>query len=158
MSTVSTAIALSLLHCRKGRGFQNSVSCSCLGEWVNSQGKQLCFFHFCLLVGWLVGCFRHNGPLRQYFCLYQAVSQRKKRVMIDVRKMSKQPPPAPPASTEGPCSTFIRIKGRSGTRTLPSTIASPDQPTLLTGKNYFFTGLLFALSKNIFKNLSHINN
>ena len=28
------------------------------------------------LVGWLVGCFRFNGPLRQYFSLYRAVSQR----------------------------------------------------------------------------------
>ena len=32
----------------------------------------------CLWLGkiWLVGCFGLNGPLRQYFCLYQAVSQR----------------------------------------------------------------------------------
>ena len=29
-----------------------------------------------LLVGWLVGCLGFNGPLRQYFSLYQAVSQR----------------------------------------------------------------------------------
>ena len=28
------------------------------------------------LVGWLVGCLRLNGPLRQYFILYRAVSQR----------------------------------------------------------------------------------
>ena len=27
-------------------------------------------------VGWLVGCFRLNGPLRQYFSLYRAVSLR----------------------------------------------------------------------------------
>ena len=26
--------------------------------------------------GWLVGCFGFNGPLRQYFSLYGAVSQR----------------------------------------------------------------------------------
>ena len=39
--------------------------------------------------GWLVGCFGINGPLRQYFSLYRAVSQRegrKKREMIDERK------------------------------------------------------------------------
>ena len=30
----------------------------------------------CLLVGWLVGFLRLNGPLRQYFSLYRAVSQR----------------------------------------------------------------------------------
>ena len=28
------------------------------------------------MVGWLVGCFGFNGPLRQYFSLYRAVSQR----------------------------------------------------------------------------------
>ena len=28
-------------------------------------------------VGWLVGCFGFNCPLRQYFSLYRAVSQRK---------------------------------------------------------------------------------
>ena len=28
------------------------------------------------LQGWLVGCFRFNGPLRQYFSLYRAVSRR----------------------------------------------------------------------------------
>ena len=28
------------------------------------------------LIGWLVGCFGLNGPLRQYFSLYRAVSQR----------------------------------------------------------------------------------
>ena len=28
------------------------------------------------VVGWLVGCFGFNGPLRQYFSLYQAASQR----------------------------------------------------------------------------------
>ena len=27
-------------------------------------------------IGWLVGCFGLNGPLRQYFSLYRAVSQR----------------------------------------------------------------------------------
>ena len=27
-------------------------------------------------VGWLVGCIGFNGPLRQYFSLYRAVSQR----------------------------------------------------------------------------------
>ena len=28
------------------------------------------------VIGWLVGCFGFNGPLRQYFSLYRAVSQR----------------------------------------------------------------------------------
>ena len=42
--------------------------------------------------------------------------------------MSKQPPPAPSASAVGPCPTVIQIVGRSGTGSLPSTIASPDHP------------------------------
>ena len=33
-------------------------------------------FHSGIKVGWLVGCFGFNGPLRQYFSLYRAVSQR----------------------------------------------------------------------------------
>ena len=28
------------------------------------------------VIGWLVGCFGFNSPLRQYFSLYRAVSQR----------------------------------------------------------------------------------
>ena len=60
---------------------------------------------------WLVGCFGLNGPLRQYFSLYRAVSQREgerkeKRQMRE--KMSKQPPPAPTASAIGPCPTIIQ--------------------------------------------------
>ena len=75
-----------------------------------------------VLVGcWLVG-FGFNGPLRQYFSLYRAVSHREgergKKVWMRV-KMSKQPPPAPTASAVGPC---------PGTGSLPSTIAPPDHP------------------------------
>ena len=37
---------------------------------------------------WLVGCFGFNGPLRQYFSLYRAVSQRERdrRERIDESK------------------------------------------------------------------------
>ena len=42
--------------------------------------------------------------------------------------MSKQPPPAPTASTVGPCHTIIKIVGRPGTGSLPRTIAPPDHP------------------------------
>ena len=84
---------------------------------------------------WLVGCFGFNGPLRQHFSLYRAVSQREgergekgqRRV-----KMSKQPPPAPTASAIGPCPTVIKIVGRPGTGSLPSTIAPPNHPTILS--------------------------
>ena len=42
--------------------------------------------------------------------------------------MSKQPLPAPTASAVGPCPTVIQIVGRTGTGSLPSTIAPPDHP------------------------------
>ena len=65
--------------------------------------------------GILVGCFGFNGPLRQYFSLYRAVSQREgergEKGKFRV-KMSKQPPPAPTASAVGPCPTVIQIVGR----------------------------------------------
>ena len=62
--------------------------------------------------GWLVGCFGCSGPLRQYFSLYRAVSQREgergeKGQMRE--KMSQQPPPTPTASATGPCPTIIQI-------------------------------------------------
>ena len=66
---------------------------------------------------WLVSCFGFNGPLRRYFSLYRAVSQRvrKKREKIDERKkMSEQPPPAPTASAIDPCSTIIQISRTLG--------------------------------------------
>ena len=69
----------------------------------------------------MVGCFRFNGPFRQYFSLYRAISQRegergeKGQTRI---KMSKQPPPAPTASKIGPCPTVIQIVGRPGTGSL----------------------------------------
>ena len=60
---------------------------------------------------WLVG-FGFNGPLRQYFSLYRAVSQREgergKKGQMRV-KISKQPPPAPTANAEGPGPTKIQI-------------------------------------------------
>ena len=35
-----------------------------------------CLDIFSLVCRWLVGCFGFNGPLRQYFSLYRAISQR----------------------------------------------------------------------------------
>ena len=43
-------------------------------------------------------------------------------------KMPKPSPPAPTASATGPCPTVIKIEGRPGTGSLPSTIAPPDHP------------------------------
>ena len=80
--------------------------------------------------GWLVGCFGYNGPLRQYFSLYRAVSQREgeRGERIDESKNVQTTPPAPAASAIGPCPTVIKIVGRPGTGSLPSTIAPPNHP------------------------------
>ena len=63
----------------------------------------------CWVNRFLVGCFGFNGPLRQYFSLYQAVSQswrEKSKKDRWEKKMSKQPPAAPTTSAIGPCPTF----------------------------------------------------
>ena len=76
-------------------------------------------------------CFRFNGPLRQYFSLYRAVSRRggergeKRQGRV---KTSKQSPPAPTAIAVGPCPTVIRIVGRPRPGNLPRTIAPPHHP------------------------------
>ena len=59
----------------------------------------------CRLFGFLL-----NGPLRQYFSLYRAVSEREGEEKRQRRvKMSKQPQPAPTASVVGPCPTLFQI-------------------------------------------------
>ena len=66
-------------------------------------------------VDWLVACLGFNDPLRQYFSLYRAASQRgrKKREKIGEREMSKQPQPVPTASAIGPCPTIVQISRTS---------------------------------------------
>ena len=82
--------------------------------------------------GWLVGWFGFNGPLRQYFSLYRAVSQREgeRGERIDESKNVQNTQPAPTASAirPCPCPIVIKIVGRPGTGSLPSTIAPPDHP------------------------------
>ena len=78
------------------------------GFWIESYG----IFVSQILGTFLIcsSCFVLNGPLRQYFSLYRAVSQREgERTDRREKKMSKQPPPAPTASTVGPCPTIIQI-------------------------------------------------
>ena len=60
-------------------------------------------------------------------------------------KMSKQPPPAPTASVVGPCPTVIKIVGRPGTGSLPSTFAPPDHPTSDEAERYKLIKYMFAL-------------
>ena len=64
-----------------------------------------------MLVGWFV-VFGLNGPLRQYFSLYRAASEREReKEMIDERKNVKQPPPT--ASAIGPCPTVMQTSRTS---------------------------------------------
>ena len=81
-------------------------------------------------MGWFVGHLGLNGPLRQYFSLYRAVSQRgrKKIEKIDERKISKQPPPAPIARAIGPCPTMVRIS--TGTAVYAAPSHHPTSPTI----------------------------
>ena len=60
-------------------------------------------------------------------------------------KMSKPPPPAPTASAIGPCPTVIKIVGRPGTGSLPSTIAPPDHPRKGHRANLLRLGLIFSV-------------
>ena len=79
--------------------------------------------------GWLVGWFGYNGPSRQYFSLYRAVSQKEgERERIDESKNVQTTPPAPITSTVGPCPSVIQTVGRPGTGRFASTIAPPDHP------------------------------
>ena len=51
-----------------------SSSYSPMAAWIFLRTSSLVTWS--LYDGWLVGCFGFNGPLRQYFSLYRAVSQR----------------------------------------------------------------------------------
>ena len=43
---------------------------------VENIAKMYVQWDIMIYLSWLVGCFGLNGPLRQYFSLYRAVSQR----------------------------------------------------------------------------------
>ena len=64
-------------------------------------------------------------------------------------KMSKPPPHAPTASAIGPCPTVIKIVGRPGTGSSPSTIAPPDhrdEPCVISRNNVILIRLLPCFS------------
>ena len=88
-------------------------------------------------IGWLVVL-----SLMLFEAVFQSIlgrlpkRGRKRRERIDQGKMSKQPSPAPTASAVGPCPTVIRIVGRPGTGSLPSTTAPPDHPLVIWKVNY----------------------
>ena len=81
-------------------------------------------------IRWLVGCFGFNGPLRQYFSLYRAVSQREgeRGERIDESKNVQTTPTRTYCKRNRPLPYRIKIVGRPGTGSLPSTIAPPDHP------------------------------
>ena len=84
-----------------------------------------------MVLYWLDGCFRFNGPLRQCFSLYRVVSQREGERM-EKSKMPKQPP----------CPTIIQIVGRPGTGSWPRAIASPDpRPPHTHSRMVLYAGL-----------------
>ena len=61
--------------------FVGDLFCTVLNShemsWMRSETELIQFLRiFLTTFSWLVGCFGFNGPLRQYFSLYRAVSQR----------------------------------------------------------------------------------
>ena len=64
-----------------------------------------------------------NGPLRQYYTLYRAVSEREGEI-VEEKLLS------------------AKLEGRPGTGSLPSTIAPPDHPRCAPKEGYPI-GLLF---------------
>ena len=99
-------------------------------------------FSFSLLVVWLCwGC----RPFETYCSLYRAVSQRegdRKREMIDERKNVQTTPPAPTASTVGPCLTLIQIR-RPALEVYPAPSHQPTTPFFLPlGNDPLYTEIL----------------
>ena len=84
-----------------------------------------------LRVGLLVGCFGFNGPLRQYFSLYWAVSQREEERKEKERREKKCPNNPHPHLLQAQKALALllsKLVGRPGTGSLPRTIAPPDHP------------------------------
>ena len=106
---------LSLYPRTAGDHFSENIYLGCrYGTFLNGE---TCEFSPNYILGWLIWA---NGPLRQYFSLYRAVSQRE-----GVRKNT---PTRTYCKHSRPCPTIIQIVGRPGTGSLPRTIAPPDHP------------------------------
>ena len=98
----------------------------------------------------LVGCLGFNSPLRQYFSLYRAVSQRDgERNGRREKKMSKQPPPARIAIAL----LLSKSVGRPGTESLPSTTNHPksqDSILQISPDNFGITFLISPIKTYFF--------
>ena len=83
---------------------------------------------------WLVGCFGFNGPLRQYFSLYRAVSQREgergEKGQMREKNVQTYPHPHLLQAQQALALLLSKLVGRPGTGRLPSTFAPPDHPSL----------------------------
>ena len=93
MTTISTCICKSTL-------WNYNTSFTLPTQYQSSISVLQDKSRFLGLAGWL----GFTGPLRQYFSLYQAVSQREGERR---EKNVWQPPPAPTASAVGPCPIII---------------------------------------------------
>ena len=100
-------------------------------------------------VDWLISYFGFNDPLRQYFSLYRAVSQRgrKKRKKIGERKKcSNNPLPHLLQAQQSLALLFSKLVGRSGSENLPSTITPP--PSRLDFDDSLSLSLSLSLCEN----------
>ena len=93
-------------------------------------------------------CFGFNGPLRQYFSLYRAVSQRvrKKREKIDERQKCPNNPHPHLLQVQKTLALLLsKLVGRFGSEYFPNIIAPPDHP-LTTGLRRFCLSLSEIIS------------
>ena len=83
-----------------------------------------------------VGCFKLNGPLRQYFNLYRAVSQKEgeRKEMIDESKNVQTTPTRTYCKRSRPCPTMITI-GRTP-RHWKSRKENPQKLTQFNSRSY----------------------
>ena len=122
-----------------------------MGSVVHYQSKRgytaiICFI---LVIGWLVGCFGFNGPLRQYFSLYQAVSQREgeRRERIDESKNVQTTPIRTYCKRNRPLPYCNQNCRTPRTGSLPSAIAPPEHPVILVNpKNSMISDMPFCFN------------